>query len=49
MFAGTSAGSIIATGLAVPEKDDANEPEFWALDIISIFEELVVKVFVPND
>ena len=48
MFAGVSAGSFIVTGMAVPELDNANEPRYWADDIVRIFSENAELMFMKN-
>jgi hypothetical protein len=49
MFAGTSAGSIILTALAMPQKDNPKEPEFWAEDVANLFANNVDVFFKKND
>ena len=49
MFAGTSAGSLITAGLAVPEENDPTEPRFFAEDVGNIFADNVNVMFEMND
>ena len=49
MFAGTSAGSIILTALAMPQKNNPKEPEFWAEDVANLLADNVDFFFKKND